>query len=51
MAAAIDAEADVEAHGVREKALVFTIAAVSGALRAGSAQGRATSGPAWRGGA
>jgi hypothetical protein len=35
MAAAIDAEADVEARGVREKALVFTVAAVSGAAEPG----------------
>jgi hypothetical protein len=46
MVAAIDAEADVEAHGLREKALVFTVVAVSAASTAGVAQARPTSGPA-----
>ena len=46
MAAAIDAEADVEAHGLREKALVFTVVAVSAASTAGVAQARPTPGPA-----
>ena len=45
MAAAIDAEADVEAHGLREKALVFTVVAVSAASTAGIAQARPTAGP------
>jgi hypothetical protein len=46
MAAAIDAGADVEAHGLREKALVFTVVAVSAASTAGVVQARPTSGPA-----
>ena len=45
MAAAIDAEADVEAHGLREKALIFTVVAVSAASTAGIAQARPTPGP------
>jgi hypothetical protein len=40
MAEAIDAEADVEAHGLREKALVLTVVAVSAASTAGVAQAR-----------
>jgi hypothetical protein len=40
MAAAIDAEADVEAHGLREKALVLTVVAVSALSTAGVAQAR-----------
>ena len=40
MAAAIDAEADVEAHGLREKALILTVVAVSAASTAGVAQAR-----------
>jgi hypothetical protein len=42
MAAAIDAEVDVEAHGLREKALVLTVVAVSAASTAGVAQARPT---------
>jgi hypothetical protein len=42
MSAAIDAEADVEAHGLREKALVFTVVAVSAASAAGVAQAHPT---------
>ena len=45
MAAAIDAGADVEAHGLREKALVFTVVAVTAASTAGVAQARPTAGP------
>ena len=45
MAAAMDAEADVEAHGLREKALIFTVVAVSAASTAGIAQARPTPGP------
>jgi hypothetical protein len=45
MATAIDAETDVEAHGLREKALVFTVVAVSAASTAGVAQARPTLGP------
>jgi hypothetical protein len=40
MAAAMDAEADVEAHGLREKALVLTVVAVTGLSTAGIAQAR-----------
>jgi hypothetical protein len=40
MAAAIDAEIDVEAHGLREKALILTVVAVSAASTAGVAQAR-----------
>jgi hypothetical protein len=40
MAAAIDAAVDVEAHGLREKALVLTVVAVSAASTAGVAQAR-----------
>jgi hypothetical protein len=40
MAAAIDAKADVEAHGLREKALVLTVVAVSALSTAGVAQAR-----------
>lgn len=40
MAAAMDAEADVEAHGLREKALVLTVVAVTGLSTAGVAQAR-----------
>jgi len=43
MAAAIDA--DVEAHGLREKALVFTVVAVSAASTTGVAQARPIAGP------
>lgn len=42
MAAAMDAEADVEAHGLREKALVLTVVAVTGLSTAGMAQARPT---------
>jgi hypothetical protein len=45
MAAAIDAEADVEAHGLREKALVLTAVAVTGLSAAGVAQAHPTAGP------
>jgi hypothetical protein len=38
MGAAVDAETDVEAHGVREKALVLTVVAVSALSTAGAAQ-------------
>ena len=40
MAAVMDAEADVEAHGLREKALVLTVVAVTGLSTAGVAQAR-----------
>jgi len=40
MAAAMDAEADVEAHGLREKAIVLTVVAVTGMSTAGVAQAR-----------
>jgi hypothetical protein len=40
MAAVMDAEADVEAHGLREKALILTVVAVSAASTAGVAQAR-----------
>src|SRR5436190_21958806 len=40
MAAVMDAEADVEAHGLREKALILTVVAVSAASSAGIAQAR-----------
>jgi hypothetical protein len=40
MATAMDAEADVEAHGLREKALILTVVAVSAASTAGVAQAR-----------
>jgi hypothetical protein len=40
MAAAMDAEADVEAHGLREKAIVLTVVAVSAMSTAGVAQAR-----------
>jgi hypothetical protein len=46
IAAAIDAEADVEAHGLREKALVLTVVAVSAASTAGVAQARPAAVPA-----
>jgi hypothetical protein len=42
MTSVIDAEADVEAHGLREKALVLTVVAVSAASTAGVAQARPT---------
>jgi hypothetical protein len=42
MAAVMDAEADVEAHGLREKALVLTAVAVTGLSTAGVAQARPT---------
>jgi hypothetical protein len=42
MAAVMDAEADVEAHGLREKALVLTVVAVTGLSTAGVAQARPT---------
>jgi len=38
MGAAIDAETDVEAHGLREKALVLTVVAASALSTAGAAQ-------------
>jgi len=38
MGAAMDAETDVEAHGLREKALVLTVVAVSALSTAGAAQ-------------
>ena len=44
MAAALDVEADVEAHGLREKALVLTVVAVSAASTAGVAQARPSAG-------
>lgn len=40
MAAVMDAEADVEAHGLREKAMVLTVVAVTGLSTAGVAQAR-----------
>jgi hypothetical protein len=40
MASVMDAEADVEAHGLREKALILTVVAVSAASAAGVAQAR-----------
>ena len=40
MAMVIDAEADVEAHGLREKAIVLTVVAVTGMSTAGVAQAR-----------
>ena len=40
MAAAIDSPTDVEAHGLREKALVITVVAVSALSTAGIAQAR-----------
>ncbi len=40
MASMIDSEADVEAHGLREKALVLTVVAVTAASGAGVAQAR-----------
>jgi hypothetical protein len=45
MAAVMDAEADVEAHGLREKALVLTVVAVTGLSTAGIAQARPTAEP------
>ena len=42
MAAAIDSPTDVEAHGLREKALVITVVAVSALSTAGIAQARPT---------
>jgi hypothetical protein len=45
MASVIDAEADVEAHGLREKALVLTVVAVSAASTAGVAQAHPTAAP------
>jgi hypothetical protein len=45
VAAAMDAEADVEAHGLREKALVLTVVAVTGLSTAGVAQAHPTGGP------
>jgi hypothetical protein len=46
MAAAIDAESDVEAHGLREKAIVLTVVAVSALSTGGVAQAHPTGGPA-----
>ncbi len=45
MTSVIDAEADVEAHGLREKALVLTVVAVSAASTAGIAQAHPTAAP------
>jgi hypothetical protein len=45
MAAVMDAEADVEAHGLREKALILSVVAVSAASTAGIAQARPTAAP------
>jgi len=45
MAAVMDAEADVEAHGLRDKALVLTVVAVTGLSTAGVAQAHPTAGP------
>jgi hypothetical protein len=45
MAAVMDAEADVEAHGLREKAIVLTVVAVTGLSTAGVAQARPTAYP------
>jgi hypothetical protein len=42
MAAVMDAEADVEAHGLREKALILSVVVVSAASTAGIAQARPT---------
>lgn len=42
MTSVMDAEADVEAHGLREKALVLTVVAVSAASTAGVAQAHPT---------
>jgi hypothetical protein len=44
MGAAIDAETDVEAHGLREKAIVLTVVAVSALSTAGAAQAMPASG-------
>jgi hypothetical protein len=44
MTAVMDAEADVEAHGLREKALVLTVVAVTGLSTAGVAQARPAAG-------
>ncbi len=40
LASAMDAESDVEAHGLREKALILTVVMVSAASTAGIAQAR-----------
>ena len=45
MAAAIDADTDVEAHGLREKAIVLTVVAVSALSTAGVAQAHPTGSP------
>jgi pilus assembly protein FimV len=45
MAAVMGAEADVEAHGLREKAIVLTVVAVTGLSTAGVAQARPVAEP------